>query len=653
MLENELRLVLEAVSGNPHSFERLAEHYSPTILGLVYTQVGDMEAARDITQETLLKAYTSLSTLQRPDRFGSWLRQIAVNLARTQLRTQSRRSQVSLDGEEAPVLAERGDAGVERTVERNMAKQEILRSLQAVPEGPRAALVMHYLVGLAPAEAAQRLGVSRAAFDTRLSRGRDMLRRELTRLMEETLTETRDEVAVYLAGIANRTKAALKEGQRERVSAAKELALLAARSNLPRLVRDLRAHDEMVRKDTARLMGDTLDRRCAEALMKALPVEAEAAVQAEICRSLARIGVTEAVPLLHKVSRNTADMTVHKAAAEAMKELQALGAATPAGNPDIPVSIDDLKAAGIEVLFLELLSDAGAPVRVHAADGLGRVESVKAIAKLVKLLAADPQDYVRRAAAEALGAVLWPGRTTKEKASPAQRSKAVLALAEALGDKSIGVQGEAGWSLYLINPPDVDLRRQVMERYWAVIEGALKHPGPWWVTFGPMLGALASEEDQCKVADLLFRDDVRWKGPLCGAMADMARPGRTAVNARIIAALQQGVDPRCNHNLVKALGKSLDPAALPFLLERLSAAHDANERTAVATAIAGYPEGRTLLKSALEAPDRDEAAALALVGALEPIATAEDVPFLEALAGRLSPRGAISARAAAKRITTR
>ena len=654
MLENELHLVLEAVSGNADSFGRLAEHYSPTILGLVYTQVGDLETARDITQETMLKAYTSLGSLRQPDRFGSWLRQIAVNLARTQLRSQSRRPQVSIDDEAAPPrLPEQGETGLERTVERKMARQELLHALQAVPEGPRAALVMHYLVGLAPAEAAQRLGVSRAAFDTRLSRGREMLRRELTRIMEETLTEARDEVAIYLEGIAQRVKSALQDGQRERVLAAKELSLLAARANHARLIRDLRAPDETIRKQAAQLMGDTLDRRFAQPLMEALPAEEEPAVQAEICRSLAKIGVTDAVPLLHKVSRNTADMTVHKAASEAMKELEALANGVQIAEADIPVTIDDLKAAGIEALFLEMLADQGAPVRVQAADGLGRVESVKAIPELVKVLAGDPQEYVRRAAAEALGAILWSGRTTKEKVTPAKRDKAVAALAEALGDASIGVQGEAGWSLCLVTPPEHDaLRRQVMARFWDVIEGALKRPGPWWVTFPPMVGALGSEEDQLRIAELLFRPDLRFKGPLCHMLTLLARPERTAVNARIRAAVEQGVFPKCNHELLNALGKSLDPAVLPFLLERLNTA-DPKERTAAARALAGYPNGPNLLRTALEAPGRDEGVTLALVGALEPIATPDDVTLLEDVATRLSPKGAITARAAAKRIGAR
>lgn len=97
MQSSELRLVLEAIAGNAASFGELADFHGPAVVGLAYSLTGDLEAARDLTQETFLRAYISLHTLQRPDRFGSWLRQIAANLARSYWRQSGRRRTLPLE----------------------------------------------------------------------------------------------------------------------------------------------------------------------------------------------------------------------------------------------------------------------------------------------------------------------------------------------------------------------------------------------------------------------------------------------------------------------------------------------------------------------------------------------------------------------------
>jgi hypothetical protein len=215
------------------------------------------------------------------------------------------------------------------------------------------------------------------------------------------------------------------------------------------------------------------------------------------------------------------------------------------------------------------------------------------------------------------------------------RTKAVLALAGALSDRDgMGVNAEAAWSLMLI-APEGDLRRQVLEAFYAALEGLLAKPGPWWATVPAMLGALGGPEDQVRTARTILRKDVRWKGPLTEAMARMAKPGATAANGLIAEAIETGADPRCTHRLVEALGKSLDPSALPLLHKALRGA-DPKAREAAAQALAAFPEGRTYLREAIEAGG-EEAAVLAAAVALASLGNADDVAYLDAVAERLSP----------------
>lgn len=642
-----MRLVLEAIGGSADAFSQLADRYSKLILGLTYSYVHDLEAARDIAQDTFLKAWLSLGSLHRPERFGSWIRQIAANLARDYLRRAGRRETVALEEWDLPQ-----EEGEPTPMERQLLRTEILKCLEAVPEGPRTAVVLHYLMGMAPADAARHLGISRAAFDTRLSRGRESLRKELTQVMDEALIETQNEAQRYLEGLSGRVRASLAEGPRERVTAARELALLAARANQARLALDLESHNESTRQRAAQLMADTGDRRAIPALLKALETEEEPAVQAEFCRTLARLGAVEATERLKSLFRQTADMSVHKAATEAVRELESTA---PPADDDIPVSLADLQDAGMEDLLLTLLDDPSPQVRAHGADGLGRVESVKSLGRLAQLIEGDPQEFVRLAAAEALGAIAGQSRQNPARLAPKQRSQAVTALLKGLRDPFHGVAAEAARSLSLIELGEgTALRAQVVESTFAALEHLLaQRPGAWWGSLPMLMGRIAGDAEMLRLAQVRLSNPYPvHNGPLNHGLDRMAAPGRTAANGLIMEALQ--AEPKNPVCLLRALGKSQDAAAIPVLLAHLGPGSAAPGWQAAAWALAQYPQGAALLRQALEAwlahPRPEDGALQAAIGALETVGRPADADWLESLADRLSARVRISARGAARRI---
>ncbi|MFZ5815116.1 MAG: sigma-70 family RNA polymerase sigma factor [Bacillota bacterium] len=646
MQQDEMRWVLEAIGGSADAYGRLAERYGRVILGLAYSYVGDLPTAQDIAQETFLKGWLSLGSLHRPERFGSWLRQIAANLARDHLR----RRQALVP------LAEWDGQGGEEPVERGLLRAEILRCLERLPEGPRTALVLHYLMGLTPAEAAQRLEISRSAFDARLSRGREGLRRELSHLMDEMMTAKQSEAERYLKGLTQRVQAALAEGQRERVTAARELALLAARSNQARLALDLQSHSEATRQRAAQLMAETGDRRAIPALLRALEAEEEPAVQAEYCRALARLGANQALPLLKHLARQTAEMAVHKAASEAARQLEE-PVAGDGETADIPVGVDELLAAGIDELLLAMLGDESPQVRAHAADGLGRVESVRALGPLTHLLAKDPQGFVRLAAAEALGAIAGRRRQTPARLAPKQRAQAVEALLRALTDPDQAVVAEAFRSLSLIDLGEsTALRARAVDGAFAALPQLLeRRPGPWWASLPMLFANLAGEAEMLRLAEVRLRNPAPvHNAPLNRALEEMAAPGRTSANPLILEALR--TEPRCPDSLLRALARSRDEAILPVLQEYLGPGGPADPRLweAAAQGLTQYPQGAGLLRQAMEgwlATGRpEEGALLSIIRALERVGGAEAAGWLEAVAERLPPRARIGARAAARRL---
>ncbi len=69
----DAELVEHCLSGNFDAFEILFKRYQGHVHGLAYHIVQDFEEAKDLTQETFIKAFQCMSQLREPARFASWL----------------------------------------------------------------------------------------------------------------------------------------------------------------------------------------------------------------------------------------------------------------------------------------------------------------------------------------------------------------------------------------------------------------------------------------------------------------------------------------------------------------------------------------------------------------------------------------------------
>lgn len=86
-------LVAATLGGDRAAFEALLDRHVDRVRLLAARMLGP-EDAEDVVQETLLQAFLGLDRLRNPDRFGSWLYGITLNLARMRLR---RRDPLPLD----------------------------------------------------------------------------------------------------------------------------------------------------------------------------------------------------------------------------------------------------------------------------------------------------------------------------------------------------------------------------------------------------------------------------------------------------------------------------------------------------------------------------------------------------------------------------
>lgn len=178
-------LVARSVGGDTESFNQLIKRWERPIYALAYRTIGSEEDARDVCQETFLRAFRGLGGFKGQAKFSSWLYRIALNLCRDWLRRERRAPVVPTpDGVDLVELAGEGD-GVEsaddRVVRQDLSRA-VARAMRAVPEEQRTAIILKEYHELTFQEIANLLGCPLSTAKTRLYQGMTVLRKELDRL---------------------------------------------------------------------------------------------------------------------------------------------------------------------------------------------------------------------------------------------------------------------------------------------------------------------------------------------------------------------------------------------------------------------------------------------------------------------------------------
>jgi RNA polymerase sigma-70 factor, ECF subfamily len=76
--QQTIRLVLQAQAGSREAFGALVQQFEPAVFATVMSRLRHRAEAREVTQDVFVQAMRKLHQLREPERFGGWLRQIAV-----------------------------------------------------------------------------------------------------------------------------------------------------------------------------------------------------------------------------------------------------------------------------------------------------------------------------------------------------------------------------------------------------------------------------------------------------------------------------------------------------------------------------------------------------------------------------------------------
>jgi len=193
LVRQDADLLKKAQLGDRGAYGQIVLKYQDRLYNAVLRLVGDVEEARELTQESFTRGFAKLDSFRGDAAPYTWLFRIAANLAISQLRKVQRRRVFSLDAppsangrhpqDQAAGLADRFGRGASPTpgqqVENRERDQHVLAALGRLDAEYRAVLVMRDIEGFDYQQMADVLGLPLGTLKSRLFRARLALRDEL------------------------------------------------------------------------------------------------------------------------------------------------------------------------------------------------------------------------------------------------------------------------------------------------------------------------------------------------------------------------------------------------------------------------------------------------------------------------------------------
>jgi RNA polymerase sigma-70 factor, ECF subfamily len=190
----ESAVIAALKAGSEEAYSWLIGEFHQPIYGLIYRIVNDPSDAADTTQDVFLKVFRGMKHFHGESSLKTWIYRIALHEAANRRRWWFRHK-----AQETPIdpisAGNCGFSGEDRLVDpgespfEQFAHSEVQaaveESLQHVPEPYRTALILRDLEEMSYEEIAEVLAISLGTVKSRITRGRDALRKILTRYVRE------------------------------------------------------------------------------------------------------------------------------------------------------------------------------------------------------------------------------------------------------------------------------------------------------------------------------------------------------------------------------------------------------------------------------------------------------------------------------------
>jgi RNA polymerase sigma-70 factor (ECF subfamily) len=182
---DEAQIIASILAGNTHEFHELIRPHERSVYVMALSLLQNEADAEDAAQEAFLKAFRNLANFRGDAKFSTWLISIALNEARSRLRSRKSVKFESLDespdgqGQVSPALLRDWREIPSEALERKEIRLLLQHAVADLPSIYREVFLLRDVEELSVNESAEALGITVASVKVRLHRARIMLQKKL------------------------------------------------------------------------------------------------------------------------------------------------------------------------------------------------------------------------------------------------------------------------------------------------------------------------------------------------------------------------------------------------------------------------------------------------------------------------------------------
>jgi RNA polymerase sigma-70 factor (ECF subfamily) len=169
-LASQRALIERARRGDPSAHRALYDTHVERVYRLTFRLTGVEHLAREITQDTFVRAFAGMEGFRGDSAFSTWLHSIAVSLSLNEIKRRKR------DHARNAPIDDAIDVRDQTPASDPLLREKLMLAVNDLPEGCRAVFMMHDAEGYTHAEIAAALGVTEGTSKAQLARARGKLR---------------------------------------------------------------------------------------------------------------------------------------------------------------------------------------------------------------------------------------------------------------------------------------------------------------------------------------------------------------------------------------------------------------------------------------------------------------------------------------------
>ena len=179
-MDNERDFINKLKKGELNAFEQLVRENQNNIFKIALSLVKNAEDAEDISQDVLMKVYSSINNFNNQSTIATWIYRITYNVSIDFIKKHNKKTKITKtldDPEDIEVMSIKGDTYIpDETFERKETAEDIKNALSLLPDEQRELIELKDVHGFSYEEILTMTGLKDGTLKSRLNRGRQNLK---------------------------------------------------------------------------------------------------------------------------------------------------------------------------------------------------------------------------------------------------------------------------------------------------------------------------------------------------------------------------------------------------------------------------------------------------------------------------------------------